>query len=553
MKKLLILVLLLQLFWCCRSKKKADLLFFNGKIYTVDKNFSIAESFAVSGGRIVGTGSTKNLLNEFEAKEKIDLQGRPVYPGFIDAHCHFFQYATDLEKAHLFGTKSFEEVLNKVAEFSVASHAVSGNGNYNWILGRGWDQNDWDVKEFPTKEKLDSMFPYTPVYLVRVDGHAVLCNGEALRQSHVSASTKINGGEVGIKNGILTGILVDNAVDLVRNNIPPFTKEIIADCLLRAQANCFALGLTTVDDAGLGKDSIEVMMAMQKSGQLKMRIYAMASMTEENKKYFFDHGPIKTDRMNVRSFKMYADGALGSRGACLLQPYSDQLNHTGFLLHDENYFEEAASEMGSHGFQLCTHAIGDSANRLILELYTKYLKGKNDKRWRIEHAQVVNKNDFKLFGENDIIPSVQPTHATSDMYWAEKRLGNERVKTAYAYNDLLKNSNGTIAFGTDFPVENINPMYTFYAAVARKDLNGFPETGFQPENKISRQDALRAMTRWAAYSNFEENEKGSLENGMFADFIILDKDIMQADEKEIPNVKVMATYVNGEKVFEGIK
>ncbi len=527
----------------CSMKKKADLLLYNGKVYTVDSSFTVTEAIAVKDGKIIGVGSTKDLQDKFDAVEKKDLAGKTVLPGLIDAHCHFFGYASDLMKADLYGTKSFDEIIDRLKEFSKTN-------TFSWLLGRGWDQNDWETKEFPSKEKLDALFPDIPVFLMRVDGHAVLCNEAALNEAHVTASTKVNGGEVITKNGKLTGILVDNAVDLVKQHIPPFPKQVNEECLLRAQKNCFEVGLTTVDDAGLGRDSIEMIMDMQKSGKLKMRVYAMISANEENKNYYFKSGPVKTDRLNVRSFKVYADGALGSRGACLLEPYSDQAGHRGFLLFDKKYFEETAKEMNEHGFQLCVHAIGDSTNRLMLHIFSDELKGKNNKRWRIEHCQVVNPADLHLFGENNIIPSVQPTHATSDMYWVEDRLGKERIKTAYAYNDLMKANNGMIAFGTDFPVEKINPIYTFYAAIARKDLKDFPSNGFQPENKIERKDALRAMTILAAYSNFEENEKGSIEKGKLADFVILDRDIMKVEEKDIPGTKVIATYINGERVFE---
>jgi predicted amidohydrolase YtcJ len=534
---------LLFIFSSCSTKKKADAIYYNGKIYTVDSSFTIAEAFAVSSGKIIGTGTTKEIENEFESTENKDLEGKSVYPGFIDAHCHFYGYASDLTKADLYGTTTIDEVLQKILAFSKTN-------KFSWLLGRGWDQNNWEANEFPSKEKLDSLFPHIPVYLVRVDGHAVLCNSEALKRANITAATKISGGEISIKNGKPTGILIDNAVDLVKTKIPPFTKELMEECLLQAQKKCFSLGLTTVDDAGLGIDSIALIRKLQDEGKLKMRVYAMITSTEENKKYFFEHGAVKTDRLNVRSFKVYADGALGSRGACLLQPYHDKPGHSGFLLHDKNYFEDVAAQMLDHGFQLNTHCIGDSANRLMLQIYAAHLKGKNDKRWRIEHCQVVAKQDLKLFGENNIIPSVQPTHATSDMYWAENRLGKERIKTAYTYRDLMEQAGGVIAFGTDFPVENINPLYTFYAAVARKDLKDYPVNGFQKENRVTKKDALCAMTIMAAYSNFEEKEKGSIEKGKFADFIILDKDIMQIDEKEIPKTKVIGTYVGGEKVFE---
>jgi len=523
-------------------KKKADSLFYNGKVYTVDSTFSVAEAFAINEGKIVAVGNTADLLNQYEAKEKHDLGGKPVYPGFIDAHCHFFGYASDLMKADLYGTQSFDDVIQRLVDFSKTN-------SFSWLLGRGWDQNDWAVKEFPTKEKLDSLFPHIPVYLMRVDGHAVICNQAALDAAHITGATKVNGGEVILKNGRLTGVLIDNAVDLVKKNIPSFSHEINKECLLRAQKNCFAAGLTTVDDAGLGRDSIELIAEMQKNGQLKMRVYAMISANEENENYYFKAGPVKTERLNVCSFKMYADGALGSRGACLLEPYSDQPGHSGFLLHDKEYFEAVAAKMIDHNSQLCTHAIGDSANRIILDVYARHLKRKNNRRWRIEHCQVVSAEDLKRFGENDIIPSVQPTHATSDMYWAADRLGQDRVRTAYAYADLTKNANGLIAFGTDFPVEYIYPLYTFYASVVRKDLKGFPSEGFQMENAFNRKDALRAMTILAAYSNFEEKEKGSMEKGKYADFVILDKDIMEIPGMDIPKTKVLETYVNGEKVY----
>ena len=420
-------------------------------------------------------------------------------------------------------------------------------GKGEWIIGRGWDQNDWTAKEFPTKAKLDSLFPSTPVFLKRVDGHAALVNSEALKRAGINEKTKLNGGLIEVKNNKPTGILVDNAVDLVANVIPPANKEEIQSALLAAQANCFAAGLTTVDDAGLEKQVVDIIDEMQKKGELKMRIYAMLTDNQENLNYYLEHGKYKSDRLNICSFKFYADGALGSRGACLLHPYSDKPKEQGFLLNKPEYFIEKSKQLFEKGFQMNTHCIGDSSDRFILDTYGAVLKEKNNKRWRIEHAQVVDKADIHKFHQYSIIPSVQSTHATSDMYWAKDRLGEERIRNAYAYKDLLVQA-GTVALGTDFPVENINPLYTFYAAVARKDLKGFPEQGFQPENALTREEALKGMTIWAAYSNFEEKEKGSLEAGKWADFIITDKDIMKVDINEVPNVKILATYLNGEKV-----
>ncbi|MBD0376880.1 MAG: amidohydrolase family protein, partial [Flavisolibacter sp.] len=336
---------------------------------------------------------------------------------------------------------------------------------------------------------------------------------------------------------------------LVASKIPPPTLSQIKRALDAAQRNCFAVGLTTVDDCGLDYREVLLMDSFQKKGELRMRVYAMLSDAQNNYDFLFKSGKIKTDFLNVRSFKVYADGALGSRGACLLQPYNDKPGWFGFLLSNPHHFDSVAQVISSKGFQMCTHAIGDSGNRTILNIYAKYLKGKNDLRWRIEHAQVINKNDFALFGKYNIIPSVQPTHATSDMYWAGDRLGKEREKGAYAYKQLM-DQNGWIPLGTDFPVEDISPFKTFYAAVFRQDAEGFPNGGYQMENALSRQDALRGMTIWAALSNFEEKEKGSLEKGKWADFVLLDRDLMTAAQTDILNTEVLATYIGGVKAYE---
>ncbi len=541
-KSLFALVVIVAVFNSCNYKRKADLILYNGVVYTVDESFNVAEAVAVRNGIIKAVGTTEDILDDYESAQKIDLQGKPIYPGFIDAHCHFFGYGIDKLKCDLYKTTSFDDILSRVSAFAKTN-------KFEWILGRGWDQNDWAIKEFPTNDALDSLFPDKPVYLVRIDGHAVLCNSEALRRAGITATSKIPGGEILLKNGKLTGLLIDNAAATVEKVIPEFSEAEREHALVTAQEDCFAAGLTTVDDAGLGKDTIELIDRMQKKGMLKMRVYAMITDNEQSLKYFFDKGPYKSDRLNVRAIKMYADGALGSRGACMLKPYSDQPGHFGFMLHERTYFERICEKAHDEGFQVCTHAIGDSAVRTMLGIYSSYLGTENDRRWRIEHCQVVDPKDLNEFGKYSIIPSVQPTHATSDMYWAIDRLGPERIKTAYTYNDLLDNANGKIAFGTDFPVESINPLYTFYAAAERQDLNDFPKNGFQPENRIKKKDALRAMTIWAAFSNFEEEEKGSIEEGKFADFVILDQDILKIEGKKIPEVKVVATFVSGEKVY----
>ncbi|MBI2281900.1 MAG: amidohydrolase [Bacteroidetes bacterium] len=543
MQRFLIILSIVFVLISCGESQKIDLIVHNAKIYTVNETFAVAEAMAVDKGKIIAIGAENEIKNKYLAKEYIDAKKQAVYPGFIDAHCHLYNYAAFLQELNLNGTTSFDEIITKTI-------AYSKTNKFGWIVGRGWDQNDWEVKEFPTKEKLDELFPDTPIYLTRVDGHAALANQKALDLAQIDINTTINGGIIEKKNGKLTGILLDNALEKIKTVIPNQTKKQLTTALLLAEQKLVEVGLTTIDEAGLDRQQIELIEELQKTNQLKMKVYAMISATEELLEYYLKKGPYKTDRLTVSSFKFYADGALGSRGACLLQPYSDVLTHTeyGLILHEKEFYEKYAPLLYEKGFQMNTHCIGDSANHLISSIYATVLKGSNDKRWRIEHAQVLDSADFELFSMYNIIPSVQPTHATSDMYWAKDRLGNKRIKNAYAYKKLLQ-QNGLIALGTDFPIESINPLNTFYAAVARKDLSDFPENGFQKENALTRQETLKGMTIWAALANFEENEKGSLEVGKSADFVILNQDILTVDEKVLLNTKVQFTFINGEKVY----
>lgn len=522
----------------CNSKKNADVILHNGIVYIVDSAFTMAEAFAIKDGKILATGSNEEILSTYKSDSVIDAGGKAVYPGFIDAHCHFYGYGLNLTKADLVACKSEEEMISRVA-------AWAEKNPDGWILGRGWDQNGWASKNFPDKNKLDSLFPNRPVYLTRVDGHAALVNSEAMKMAMIDSDTKIGGGRVELKNGSPSGILIDNAMELVSAKIPTPTEKQSADALLKAQQNCFAVGLTTVDDAGLPLKIIRQIEKLQNDGRLKMRIYAMLDPTEENFEAF--KKPYFTERLTVRSFKIYADGALGSRGAWLLETYSDDPQNKGLLLQDTSYYHLWAKRCKENGFQLNVHAIGDAANELMLTVFALYNEKQNVLRWRIEHAQVLAENDIDLFGNYGIIPSVQPTHATSDMNWAGERLG-ERIRFAYAYKLLLQ-QNGWMPLGTDFPVEYINPMFTFFAAVARQDVDCMPEAGFQPENALTRKEALRGMTIWAAMANFEEKQKGSLEAGKAADFVILDRDIMKCPIREASNAKVLRTVLNGETVY----
>lgn len=537
--------LLLVLVAACNNPKQAynaDLIVKNAVVYTVDSNFTVAQAFVVKGGRILAVGDSASILEKYHARDVIDAGGHAVYPGFIDAHSHFVEYCTGLQEANLRGMHSWQQIVDTLVSFA------RGNTD-GWLIGRGWDQNLWKNKKFPNKAKLDSLFPVRPVFLERIDGHAAIANQAALNLAGIKAGQKITGGGIEAIKGKLTGILVDNAVGIVTRKIPPMGDDDLQNALLDGQKNCFADGLTTVADCGLPYTDISPIAEEQRKGTLKIRLYVMLSDRPDSYDYLFKHGVYKTPGLDVRGFKMYADGALGSRGACLLQDYSDSAKWRGYLLSTAKHFAEVAQKVYAHGFQLSTHAIGDSANRLILKIYAGVLKGKNDRRWRIEHAQVLAPGDIKLFGDNSIIPSVQPTHATSDMLWAVKRLGPKRIQTAYANKQLLA-QNGWLPLGTDFPVENISPIYTFYAAVIRKNLAGQPADGFQMENALSREEALRGITIWAAKAQFEEREKGSIEAGKYADFVMLDQDIMKTDGSQLPKVMVLKTYINGEKVYE---
>jgi predicted amidohydrolase YtcJ len=548
MKRPIFLILLLfTLLSACSSRKKADLLITNARIYTADSTFSVADAFVIKDGKFVAVGSSKILTDQYDADSTADLGGQPVYPGFYDPHSHFLGLGQVLDQADLVGTTSYDEVIERLKAF------YQQHPDVLWLRGRGWDQNDWTDKTFPTKEKLDTAFPNVPVALMRVDGHALLVNSKTLRLAKITAGSSLPGGEVVVKNGQPTGVLVDNAMQFVKRITPQPDNADKARMLRAAEKVCVSLGLTTISDAGISPDEINLIDSLHKAGQLKIRDYAMVSLGEPNLNYFLKRGPFQTDRLTVRSFKLYADGALGSRGACLRRPYSDRPETGGFLLLSPAELERVSKLLHGSGFQANTHCIGDSANHLMLDLYGKLLKGHNDRRWRIEHAQVVSPEDVQKFGLYSIIPSVQPTHATSDMYWATDRLGPIRVKGAYAFKDLMKQnheaSGGLIAFGSDFPVEAVNPLFGFHAAVARQDAKNFPAGGYQMENAVDRKSALLAMTRWAAYACFEDQLRGSISPGKQADFVILDRDIMTAPNTELRQTKVKQTWIGGERVY----
>jgi predicted amidohydrolase YtcJ len=517
-----------------------DLIITNATIYSVDDDFTIYQSMAVANGKIVALGDSETIQSNYKTDNIIDLEGKPVYPGLIDPHCHFLGYGLGLRNAWLAGVGSWSEAVDRLVEHQQEYPS-------DWVLGRGWNQNEWDVKEFPTKDLLDKAFPNKPVLLTRIDGHAAIANSKALELAGFNADTLVTGGDIIKVNGVLTGVLIDNAINLVRDLVPADSKDDKVQALVNAQQNCFAVGLTSVSDAGTDLSDALLFDELHRAGKLKMKINVMLNPTQENCEHFLDKGVYVTPNMSVRTVKLFADGALGSRGALMIEPYSDAPGTIGLQLETTEKLADVSRKAHESGYQVAVHCIGDAAARLMIDIFEEFLEPGNDLRWRIEHAQTIHPDDLPRFGQLAIVPSVQTTHATSDMIWAADRLG-DRIKYAYTYEDLLK-QNGWLPNGSDFPIEHINPLYGFYAGVARQNMDGYPPNGFQMENALTREQALRAMTIWAAKAAFEEEVKGSLELGKAADFVVLEDDIMTAPNSKLPNVKVEKTFVNGELVY----
>jgi len=534
------LALVVLLHACAYKNKEADLVVHNARIMTLDSAEHVYAAMAITNGRIVELGPEQQILNRYRAKETFDAAGQPVYPGFIDGHCHFLGYGLNKQKADLRNAKSWDEVLERTLAFAKA-HPDTG-----WLLGRGWDQNLWALKDLPDNARLNQLIPDRPVLLQRIDGHAAVANQAALERAGLTAKSAISGGLIEVRDGRLTGLLVDNVVEVYQRIFDDAEAATKRQALLDAQRDCLAAGLTMVVDAGLDVNTIDLIQQMQQEGVLKIRIYAMISDKPENMERYAATGPMVSDRLIVRAVKCYADGALGSRGALLIKPYSDvDSTWNGLLRGSREHFLGIAQWCKAHGFQMATHCIGDSADRLLLGVYGEVLGGTNDLRWRIEHAQCMDPADFALFKANTVIPSVQPTHATSDMLWADERLGAERLANAYAYERLLR-QNGLLALGTDFPVEGISPLNTFRSAVFRKNNEGVPAGGFQMADALTREEALRGMTIWNAIATFTEKDLGTLEVGKLADFVVLDRDLLRTAEGDLERTKVVATYVQGE-------
>lgn len=537
-----IYIILLFTFLTLNCSAQETVIYRAKRIYTADTNFATAEAMAVQNGRIAGIGSYKEIKNAYPEAAVIHFKKKYIYPGFIDAHSHFTGYAKGLKECNVVGTKSAEEVVAKLQKFSVGNER-------DWLVGRGWDQNDWETKEFPDIQLLDKAFPNTPVFLQRIDGHAAWVNSAAIKALKINVNQTVEGGEIVLKNGAFTGILIDNAVDLVSSKIPPLSEAIMNAAVDEAAKNCYRAGLTTVTDAGISIAEFKYLDQLQQKKRLDLRIYSMLSVNNETLAWIAENGIYKSERMTMRGVKFYLDGALGSRGALLKKDYCDRPGYKGLLLYNPADLFSYSYFLYSKGFQVCVHAIGDSANKIALETFANVIPQGMNPRWRIEHAQIIDPRDFHYFREKLIIPSVQPTHATSDAPWALNRICEQRIPGAYAYATLQQQA-GIVALGTDFPVEDISPIKTFYSAVTRLDADGKLKEPFIPNQGLTREATLWGMTLWAAYASFEESDKGSLESGKLADFVVTKGDLMAVPDSKIPKVKVVETFIGGKSVYK---
>ena len=539
------------------AQAKADLVLVNGKIYTVDNARPIASALAVRGGRVLFVGSDAEARVLANASTRvIDLNGKTVIPGIVDAHAHLLGLGNTLARVNLAGSTSYDEVIDRVKGFS--KDVKPGE----WILGRGWDQNRWTSKEFPTHDALSRAFPNNPVVLTRIDGHALLANAKAMELARVSAATTDpEGGRImRLASGAPSGVFVDKAQSLIGRAVPEPTRADTRKAILAAIAESNRWGLTGVHDAGENAETIGIYEELAKAGSYNLRNYVMLSDPGEPgspaalRNPYLRRGPqsaLYDGHLWVRAIKLYADGALGSRGAALLAPYADEPTNSGLLVSRPEHLRAWAETALRSGFQVNVHAIGDRGNRIVLDAFESALRTAPtaDHRFRVEHAQVLSPEDIPRFAKLGVIPSMQPTHQTSDMRWAEARVGPQRIRGAYAWRSLL-NTGVVIPSGTDFPVEEVNPLLTFHAAVTRQDPTNWPIGGWYPEQKMTREEALQSMTIWPAYAGFQESMLGSLTPGKYADFVVLDRDIMRIPDTEILATRVVSTWIGGKRVYE---
>jgi hypothetical protein len=533
------------------ARPTADLIVTNARIYTVDDSRPVVSAMAIRDGRVQFTGSAREAMAlRGAATRVVDLGGRTVIPGMVDAHAHLLGLGESLRNVNLVGAKSYDEVIARVVERAKSLPAGT------WILGRGWDQNDWGDTRFPTHEALSRALPNNPVYLTRVDGHAGLANAAAMRAAGVTAAMQDpSGGRIErTATREPTGVFVDNAKPLVERSIPAPTRAEERAAIRGAIAESHRWGLVGLHDAGESRATIDLMEEMAKAGEIPFRLYVMIGDDSAAVAHYLARGPqsgLYDNHLWLRAFKLYADGALGSRGAALLEPYNDDANNRGLLLSAPAHIQDVAERALRAGFQVNTHAIGDRGNRVVLDAYDAALRTvpTANHRFRVEHAQVIDHDDIPRFAELGVIPSMQAVHQTSDMYWAGTRLGAGRLLGAYAWRSLLS-TGVAVPNGSDAPVEAINPLLSFHSAVSRQDAANWPAGGWFPEQRMTRDEALKSMTIWPAYAAFQEPIMGSLTPGKLADFVVLDRDIMTVADQDILGTNVIGTYIGGRAVYE---
>ncbi|MDB4879626.1 MAG: Amidohydrolase 3 [Gemmatimonadetes bacterium] len=534
-----------------QSARPADLIVANARIYTVDESRPVVAAMAVRDGRVLFTGSLREATAlRGPATRVLDLGGRTVIPGMVDAHGHLLGLGTSLRNVDLVGARSYDETIARVVQ------RARGLPDGTWILGRGWDQNDWGDTRFPTHEALSRALPNHPVALERVDGHATLANAAAMRAAGVSSTTPDpSGGRIERgAGGQPTGVFIDNASSLIDRAVPPATRAQNRTAIAAAIAEAHRYGLVGLHDAGESRATIDLLEEMAKAGEIPFRLYVMIGDDSAAISHYFARGPqrgLYDNRLWISSVKLYADGALGSRGAALLEPYADDPNNRGLLVSAPAHIQAVAARALAAGFQVNAHAIGDRGNRVVLDAFDAALRARPtaDHRFRVEHAQVLDHDDIPRFAQLGVIPSMQAVHQTSDMYWAGSRLGTGRLLGAYAWRSLL-NTGIAIPNGSDFPVEAVNPLLSFHSSVSRQDADNWPVGGWLPEQRMTRSEALKSMTIWPAYAAFQESLMGSLAPGKLADFVVLDRDIMTVAEQDILGTSVLATYVGGRAVYE---
>lgn len=539
MKKALFILISILILSSCYKGKSVDLIIHNANIHTMDETNDISQAIAIKDGKIVELGPERQILNKYSADEIIDAEGKDIYPGLTDCHGHILSYADQKLSVDLVGAKSMDEVLFRTEKYQSKHHR-------KFILGRGWDQSLWGTTEFPTNESLNKQFPDIPVCLIRIDGHALLANDKLLEMAGINSESNIEGGIIHLKNGKCTGFLVDNAMLPVQNLVPEYPVKEKISAILEIQEELLQYGITGVHEAGIDFEDIELFKNLIDQHGLTINVYAMLMPSEKNISFAEKHGIYSYKNLLIRSFKVMGDGALGSRGAFLKHDYEDEPGHKGVLTNSVEFMNRVASIAMKFGYQMNTHAIGDSTNKIMLKMYERIFSENPDHRWRIEHAQVVDPSDFSLFSKYGVFPSVQPSHAVSDQRWAEARIGVNRMKGAYAYRTLLDHY-GMLAIGTDFPIEYIDPFNTIHAAVRRQNQENYPAGGFYIDQSITLEQCLKGMTIWAAFASFQENELGSLEKGKDATLVIFDEPIV--DRSEYKANFAWKTFVKGRQKY----